>query len=119
MGVLHRDLKPANILVNQNCTLKVCDFGLARTVHSTSAAESKLDIANQHRQRRRLQRQLTRHVSTRWYRAPEVILLHKEYGAAMDMWSIGCIFAELLTMQEGNSKGPRTFIWLFEWMSAF
>jgi len=52
----------------------------------------------------KLTKVLTSHVATRWYRAPEVILMEKTYGAAIDIWSIGCIFAELLTMLKGNSK---------------
>ena len=45
---------------------------------------------------------LTKHVVTRWYRAPEVILMNKMYSYSIDMWSVGCIFAELLTMMESN-----------------
>lgn len=51
-----------------------------------------------------LTRQLTKHVVTRWYRAPELILI-QDYNSAVDMWSLGCILAELLTMQEGNVPG--------------
>lgn len=75
--VIHRDLKPSNILLNADCTLKVCDFGLARGIGDTSA-------------------ELTEYVVTRWYRAPEVMLSCQEYTKAIDMWSLGCIFAELL-----------------------
>jgi serine/threonine protein kinase len=74
-GVMHRDLKPANLLVNKNCELTVCDFGLAR---GTEAAE------------------LTNYVVTRWYRAPELLLLDTTYATAIDMWSVGLILAELL-----------------------
>jgi len=45
-----------------------------------------------------LKRELSDHVVTRWYRAPELILMEKDYGAGIDMWSVGCIFAELLSM---------------------
>ena len=55
-------------------------------------------------QRRNMKRELTGHVVTRWYRAPEIILLEKDYGPAIDMWSIGCIFAELLNMMKSNSS---------------
>jgi mitogen-activated protein kinase 1/3 len=54
-------------------------------------------------QRRNMKRELTGHVVTRWYRAPELILLEKDYGPAIDMWSVGCIFAELLGMMKENA----------------
>ena len=75
-GVLHRDLKPSNLLLNSNCDLKICDFGLART-----NTEQEL---------------MTEYVVTRWYRAPELLLSCSEYTAAIDVWSVGCILAELL-----------------------
>jgi len=75
--VIHRDLKPSNILLNADCTLKVCDFGLARGIGESSP-------------------ELTEYVVTRWYRAPEVMLSCQEYTKAIDVWSLGCIFAELL-----------------------
>ncbi|CAG8089191.1 unnamed protein product [Penicillium salamii] len=74
-GVVHRDLKPSNILVNENCDLKICDFGLAR-------------IQDLH---------MTGYVSTRYYRAPEIMLTWRKYNEKVDIWSAGCIFAELLT----------------------
>lgn len=74
-NVLHRDLKPGNLLVNANtCDLKICDFGLART-------GSQL---------------MTEYVVTRWYRAPELLLSCENYGASIDVWSVGCILAEIL-----------------------
>ena len=54
-------------------------------------------------QRKNIKRELTDHVVTRWYRAPEIILLEKDYGPAIDIWAIGCIFAELLSMMKENS----------------
>jgi mitogen-activated protein kinase 1/3 len=57
--------------------------------------------------RKNMKRELTGHVCTRWYRAPELILLEKDYGEAIDIWSVGCIFAELLTMMKENAP---TFI---------
>ena len=76
-NVLHRDLKPSNLLLNANCDMKICDFGLART--------NKED-----------ENFMTEYVVTRWYRAPELLLSCAEYGEAIDVWSVGCIFAELL-----------------------
>jgi len=53
--------------------------------------------------RKNMKRDLTGHVVTRWYRAPELILLEKDYGPAIDMWSVGCIFAELLGMMKESA----------------
>ena len=77
-NVLHRDLKPSNLLVNANCDLKICDFGLSRGVEDEQKGE------------------LTEYVVTRWYRAPEIMLACQEYTKSIDIWSVGCIFAELL-----------------------
>eukprot|EP00177_Eucheuma_denticulatum_P004765 GFKZ01008660.1.p1 GENE.GFKZ01008660.1~~GFKZ01008660.1.p1 ORF type:complete len:499 (-),score=72.75 GFKZ01008660.1:1502-2890(-) len=82
-GVLHRDLKPSNILVDDRCSLKICDFGLARAAFR---AENDSDMVL-----------WTNYVATRWYRAPELIMPHSNnYGPAIDVWSAGCIFAEML-----------------------
>jgi serine/threonine protein kinase len=81
-NVFHRDLKPKNILANSDCKLKICDFGLARA--SFNDAPSAIFW--------------TDYVATRWYRAPELCgSFFSKYTPAIDIWSIGCIFAELLT----------------------
>jgi mitogen-activated protein kinase 15 len=78
-GVLHRDLKPSNILLNTNCQIKLCDFGLSRTLKSSSFINPVL----------------TEFIATRWYRSPEVILGSKSYSTKSDMWSLGCLIYEL------------------------
>lgn len=84
-NVLHRDLKPSNLLVNSNCDLKVCDFGLARGV-----------LDNEQMRHGMKKPLLTEYVVTRWYRAPEIMLACHEYDKPVDVWSTGCILAELL-----------------------
>nr|UCK81538.1 mitogen-activated protein kinase 14 [Arenicola marina] len=74
-GIIHRDLKPSNIAVNEDCELKILDFGLARHVED----------------------EMTGYVATRWYRAPEIMLNWMRYNMTVDVWSVGCIMAELLT----------------------
>ncbi|XP_063685552.1 uncharacterized protein LOC134819517 [Bolinopsis microptera] len=74
-GVIHRDLKPSNIAINEDCYVKILDFGLARVQDD----------------------QMTGYVATRWYRAPEVMLNWMHYSKTMDIWSVGCIMVEMLT----------------------
>lgn len=79
--VLHRDLKPGNLLVNADCQLKICDFGLARGYSENPVENNQF---------------LTEYVATRWYRAPEIMLSYQGYTKAIDVWSTGCILAEFL-----------------------
>ena len=79
--VLHWDLKPSNLLLNAECHIKVADFGLARSIASTEDDTPPM---------------LTDYVATRWYWAPEILLGSTKYTKGVDMWSLGCILAELL-----------------------
>lgn len=74
--IIHRDIKPENLLISKNDTLKLCDFGFARSIHGGLVGV------------------YTDYVATRWYRSPE-LLLGSAYGKAVDIWSIGCILGEL------------------------
>ena len=73
--------RPRNLLVNGDCCLKVADFGLARVYNDSN--DSKI-LA------------MTEYVTTRWYRAPEVLVGWHRYTSAVDMWAVGCIVAELI-----------------------
>jgi mitogen-activated protein kinase 1/3 len=126
LGICHRDLKPANTLLSlKPVSIKVCDFGLARSLRSDTiksptkkpmpqAANGGEDAGGMNDPAAsmphpmgappfaKIQRQLTEHVVTRWYRAPEIIFRQKNYTSGVDMWSAGCILAELLSMQKEN-----------------
>eukprot|EP01019_Chilodonella_uncinata_P003732 GABU01004616.1.p1 GENE.GABU01004616.1~~GABU01004616.1.p1 ORF type:complete len:168 (+),score=16.09 GABU01004616.1:286-789(+) len=74
-NIIHRDVKPENLLISNDGTLKLCDFGFARHVSPENAP-------------------LTDYVATRWYRSPELLLTDR-YGKPADIWAIGCIMGEL------------------------
>lgn len=78
MGVIHRDLKPQNLLISTTDQLKIADFGLARAFGIPV-------------------RSYTNEVVTLWYRAPDILLGQRKYSTPVDMWSVGCIFAEMCT----------------------
>ena len=78
-NIVHRDLKPSNVFINSDCTIKLGDFGLARTLLSSKFGFEPL---------------VTEYVATRWYRAPEMLLGSPNYSKSVDMWSVGCILIE-------------------------
>ncbi|XP_065845223.1 cyclin-dependent kinase-like 1 [Oscarella lobularis] len=91
---IHRDVKPENILVTTVGIVKLCDFGFARIITGSGS-------------------EYTDYVATRWYRAPELLVGDTEYGPAVDVWAIGCVFAELLngqTLLQGKSDVDQLFL---------
>lgn len=76
-NIFHRDIKPENLLVKGD-NIKIADFGLARETNSRPP--------------------YTEYISTRWYRAPEILLRSKRYNSAVDLWACGCIMAELMSL---------------------
>lgn len=79
-ALLHRDIKPSNILLNSDCHIKVCDFGLCRSIAETTGPAPVL----------------TDYVATRWYRAPEILLGSTRYTFGVDIWAVGAIVGEMI-----------------------
>ena len=76
-NIIHRDIKPENLLISSAGLIKLCDFGFARPLNSSPSY------------------QYTDYVSTRWYRAPELLVGDAAYSGTVDVWAIGCIFSEI------------------------
>ena len=125
-GIMHRDIKPANLLVDKNWHLKICDLGIARCVCACARARARIHARTGvcvHAHIRLIFRESSReryigsiyeepdakftdYVVTRPYRSPELLMGSRLYDGSVDMWSAGCILAELLAGQEPLDSAP-------------
>jgi mitogen-activated protein kinase 1/3 len=98
-GICHMDLRPANCLMNQDCSVKIRDFSVAGVVGEEIPEAPALTASHSQRSKR--------HSTSRSYQAPELMLPHAKYSEAVDAWSLGCIYAELLQMLPGIDVADR------------
>jgi serine/threonine protein kinase len=101
-GIMHRDIKPANLLVDKMWNLKICDLGIARETRRGSSGQ----VVNLSAEYTAGDLKFTDYVVTRPYRSPELLMGARQYGYSVDMWSAGCILAELLAGQEPIEMAP-------------
>ena len=139
---MHRDIKPQNILIDSNCMVTLCDFGLARTLPETVKPSVPLSIKCEAGPESdtedtspttsdeipnltlKHKRRLSYHISSRWYRAPEVILMNENYNSQVDMWGLGCMLAEMMLLLVGKnvkteSKVNLSDLYLFPGKTCF
>ena len=100
-GVLHRDIKGSNLLIDNEGILKIADFGLA----------TFFDPKKKH--------PMTSRVVTLWYRPPELLLGSTSYGVGVDLWSAGCILAELLAGKPTMPGRTEVLLWIVTWVALY
>ena len=99
--IIHRDIKPGNIFIDENCVVKIGDFGSARISsqqkkETEEIEEKKKGGASKEKKEKR---PLTPGVGTKWYKAPEIIFGDKHYNKSVDIWSFGCLMAEMFLLE--------------------
>lgn len=103
--IIHRDIKPGNIFIDENCVVKIGDFGSARISPQNKAKEDEDIEKNKEEENiskkteKKGGRPLTPGVGTKWYKAPEIIFGDKKYDKSVDVWSFGCLIAELFLLE--------------------
>mmetsp|Transcript_95450 Transcript_95450/g.169475 ORF Transcript_95450/g.169475 Transcript_95450/m.169475 type:complete len:489 (-) Transcript_95450:69-1535(-) len=120
-GIIHCNLKPAHCLVNQDCAVKICDLGIssvlagdgqyAKAPPTTPRQEAYIPPATtggtQPVHTQRMRRHVRMPITRKWYSAPELLLMQEAITAAVDLWSVACIYAELLGMLPGRGVMDR------------
>ena len=96
--IIHRDIKPGNIFIDENCIVKIGDFGSSRILAQNEKNENDKN-ENDEKKNKKKKRPLTTGVGTKWYKAPEIIFGNKNYDKSVDIWSFGCLIAELFLLE--------------------
>ena len=113
--IIHRDIKPGNIFIDENCVVKIGDFGSARISpqqkkdnkeikdnkenKENEQEEKKKSPQSKDKKEQKEKRPLTPGVGTKWYKAPEIIFGNKHYDKSVDIWSFGCLMAEMFLLE--------------------
>jgi serine/threonine protein kinase len=99
--IIHRDIKPGNIFIDENCVVKIGDFGSAR-ISPQQKKENEVEEKKKGSvggKEKKEKRPLTPGVGTKWYKAPEIIFGGKHYDKSVDIWSFGCLMAEMFLLE--------------------
>ena len=100
--IIHRDIKPGNIFIDENCVVKIGDFGSARISPSPKKENNEEEQETESKRKKnnnKDKRPLTPGVGTKWYKSPEIIFGNKHYDKSVDIWSFGCLIAEIFLLE--------------------